>query len=710
MIAFLDAQTDKILGYLDNDEHKNYVADEIEEGVDGTKILTFSMPTNIKESVGVENRQRILVLHEKEGFQEFICYSASIGKKRKKVTAIGSEIELDKLKVVYPATHEGKTLAGYIATGTDGVDWEVGNVKSGVLKTMTIETYLGGFEFLKRIANAFGVELVFRVEHDGHNVIGRYVDAVEKIGSKSGKEFVNAKDILEIRKEVHTERYITALLVIRPDDADGNKRDPILITDDEAFQRWNRNGQHLYGIHNIESTNDEMTDEDARQYGRTELNKRIASVVDYFIDAVDLSSVFPHEVAYLGDEVGIIDEEFNPPLYASARIINIKRPIKKPEEERPVKKTYQIGEVVVYDQDDIAKRLSDMQLNFQRLIKEAERKAQEAADLAGDITNSDNFINALNKKADTSALGDLVSKEELDAMDEEVAARIAEAIRNIDLSDFATKEDLTDAEEKIEKEIIDSTSYNLIKNSIGFGGMFGWNTNGPDHEITTLSNDSLKNLNFGSGFLFVSGVATNGNKILEQTIILEANKTHTISWYLEKTIAGEFIIELLNGEDVFLTIPDFSDPTYPFRSSYVTFTPTSSRVTLRFTAAESTEATLTGLMLTPGETPKLWSLSKGELYNAYVRTDENGITILRLDASGNVIGYSNITPEEFAIYYDELGGNNPERMFWFNKDKTVTRKLEAIEQITMGTLKAVKVDSPSHKGWSFVSNAEDPET
>ncbi|MCA1800661.1 MAG: hypothetical protein LC650_05155 [Actinobacteria bacterium] len=57
-----------------------------------------------------------------------------------------------------------------------------------------------------------------------------------------------------------------------------------------------------------------------------------------------------------------------------------------------------------------------------------------------------------------------------------------------------------------------------------------------------------------------------------------------------------------------------------------------------------------------------------------------------------------MSPTEFAGYYDENRDGNFERVFWLNKDETTTKKLRAIDEITMGEIKIVKVN----EGWAFV--------
>src|SRR5690606_31614595 len=103
-----------------------------------------------------------------------------------------------------------------------------------------------------------------------------------------------------------------------------------------------------------------------------------------------------------------------------------------------------------------------------------------------------------------------------------------------------------------------------------------------------------------------------------------------------------------------------------------------------------------------GNLPTQWTLATGELYNAFVRVDDSGLLVIGLDEDGNVERKTVMSPEEFAGYYDENRDGNFEKVFWLNQDETVTKKLRALEEITMGTVKIVRVESTMNRGWAFV--------
>src|SRR5690606_34861321 len=121
---------------------------------------------------------------------------------------------------------------------------EMGNVDFNGVRTITFDNYTNPYAYLKRIASEFDLELDFRIEHDNGNVTGRYVDLVEKVGHWRGRSVKLGKDLIDLKRIVNTENIVTALRVIGPIREDGSRLE-VIVEDEEALQRWGRNGQHI---------------------------------------------------------------------------------------------------------------------------------------------------------------------------------------------------------------------------------------------------------------------------------------------------------------------------------------------------------------------------------------------------------------------------------------------------------------------------------
>ncbi|EJQ89776.1 phage minor structural protein, partial [Bacillus cereus MC67] len=201
------------------------------------------------------------------------------------------------------------------------------------------------------------------------------------------------------------------------EDADGNEKITTIetvnggspyIVDEDAFQRWNRNGKHRFGFYTPETDNKDMTPARLLQLAKTELKKRVDTIVSYEVDAFDLSRIpgFEHELVYEGDTLRIKDISLTPPLYLEARVIagdeshkdnratkykfGNYREIVDPNAE--LRRLYQkilssLGDKVPKDLfDELSNRVDNTELTSEEALKRAEQ-AEKEAKASQDITN-----------------------------------------------------------------------------------------------------------------------------------------------------------------------------------------------------------------------------------------------------------------------------------------------------------------------------------
>lgn len=393
----------------------------------------------------------------------------------------------------------------------------------------------------------------------------------------------------------------------------------------------------------------------------------------------------------------------------------------KAEAEREIAKAYADG---IVDAEELA-RIQALNAAVTAAAADAQNKAtaaQTAAEAYALLIAEDKAAEAQSAAAEYAALLADTAKLEMEAyadgiLTDEEQSRMAEAeqvlaeakayaeqmaaeaVAAIDTSHLATKDELVAEAEAIRDQFSSRGGANLLKNSIGYANMDFWTYSTSNTNVIPVMNEGLTTLGFGSGFFFEPDGTGKG---IRQTVNVIPGEEYTLGWYLQKATAGSFTIDILHGTTVIATTPDITTVGGGYAGSYLTFTPTQEQVTIRFTAAGTTEATLTGIMLSIGNLPAQWTLATGELYNAYVRADEKGLLVLGLDASGNIERKTVMSPEEFAGYYDENRDGNFERVFWLNQDETVTKKLRALDEITMGTIKIVRVTSAYNRGWAFV--------
>lgn len=353
-IHILDGQEDIILDYI---TAKNIISDNHKKSLEDTlETYDFITFADKRFSQYLEKRNRIIIPDEDESLREFIIfegqrYRDSEGHKVQ-IFANASYLELKKASIIYPNTFKG-TASQHAGRSLNDTGWQVGIVEVSGDITITINEHTNPYENLKRIAKEFNAELRFRIEHDGSKVIGRYVDLLERVGDWQGREVTFGKDLDSIRR-VEKQDIVTALLGLGPEKDDGTRLE-VLVEDEEALQRWGRidgNGKlkHLIEVYEIQSERTEMTEQEARQYTRTALDKRINTQVTYETTIVDLEEVVGHENKKIrfGDTIRIKDVKFNPPLYLEARVFEINRSIKS-----KAKKDIKLGDYIEYTEEEV---------------------------------------------------------------------------------------------------------------------------------------------------------------------------------------------------------------------------------------------------------------------------------------------------------------------------------------------------------------------
>jgi phage minor structural protein len=367
IIHILDHQNSEIVGWITQvsyDSHKSSLENE--------EKYEFTAPVAEEDLDKIQGRSRLLIPAEEGDYREFIV-TEKIDLTRSGEVEVYSEAsytDLRKLKTIHPQVRDGQTVEAAVEFVLEGINgWELGVTEYSGIRKWVIEKDLDAYDALKAIASLFDCEIRFRVVISGNKVIGRYVDFVKRIGQDTGKEIVEGKDLLGIKRRLLAKRVVTALICIGPEREDGTRL-KVTVKDEAAFQNWNWQGQHLVEVYEPQSTDTEMTEERLTQLGETELKKRITAAVEYEAEGAALDHIFgyDHEVVRLGDSAKIKDEKFNPPMYLDSRVIFVERSIFDKS-----KKKYKLGEVIEYKKEDVFRVWKDLQaLYATKVIKSPE--------------------------------------------------------------------------------------------------------------------------------------------------------------------------------------------------------------------------------------------------------------------------------------------------------------------------------------------------
>ncbi|PFK43092.1 phage tail spike protein [Bacillus cereus] len=324
----IDFQTDQIVANIQSqdywDDKRHW---EIKNNID---TLEFKVFDNTEHAATL--MQQNLVLKEvRDGrIVPYVITETEKDSNDRSVIAYasGEWIQLAKAGIIAPQKVEGKTVNEFIDMALAGTKWKRGRTEYAGFHTMTIDEFISPLKLLKDIASLFELEIQYRAEVVGSQIVSRYVDMVKKRGQETGKEVTLGKDLVGIKRVENSQNICTALLGFSKKEGEGfititdiNDGIPYLV-DSDAFQRWNERGQHKFGFYTPETEGD-ITPKRLMTLMKTELAKRINSSISYDVQAQSIGRVFglAHELINEGDTIRIKDTGFTPKLYLEARAI-----------------------------------------------------------------------------------------------------------------------------------------------------------------------------------------------------------------------------------------------------------------------------------------------------------------------------------------------------------------------------------------------------
>lgn len=305
--------------------------------------------------------------------------------------ASGEWIQLAKAGIITPQKVEGKTVNEFIDMALAGTKWKRGRTEYAGFHTMTIDEFIDPLKFLKDIASLFELEIQYRAEVVGSQIVSRYVDMVKKRGQETGKEVTLGKDLVGIKRVENSQNICTSLLGFSKKEGEGfititdiNDGIPYLV-DSDAFQRWNERGQHKFGFYTPETEGD-ITPKRLMTLMKTELAKRINSSISYDVQAQSIGRVFglAHELINEGDTIRIKDTDFTPELYLEARAIAGDESFTDPSQDKYVFGDYR----EITDPNEEMRKLYNRVLASlgnkanKELLEQLEKLAEEAKETA----------------------------------------------------------------------------------------------------------------------------------------------------------------------------------------------------------------------------------------------------------------------------------------------------------------------------------------
>ena len=181
---------------------------------------------------------------------------------------------------------------------------------------------------LQQICEMFNCEMYFTVEFQNLKVTKKRINIVKQIGVETNEVLNAGVDLITIGKHINVDNLKTALIV-----TGGSNFNNLVYNDGNYFTRigesiiYDREANALWGRGHTTDTRDSgwvygnyqsQSDDPAQMFaeGLAELKKINQPEATYTVEAIFSNTDF-----MVGDRVTIIDEEYNPALRISARIL-----------------------------------------------------------------------------------------------------------------------------------------------------------------------------------------------------------------------------------------------------------------------------------------------------------------------------------------------------------------------------------------------------
>ncbi|QWG80478.1 MULTISPECIES: phage tail spike protein [Bacillus cereus group] len=320
--------------------------------------------------------------------------------------ASGEWVQLAKAGIIPPQKLEGKTVIEMVDIALAGTKWKKGNLEYASFRSMTIDEFIDPLTLLKKIASLFELEIQYRAEVIGSQVVGRYVDMIKKRGRETGKEVTLGKDLMGIKRIENSQNICTALLgFVKKEGGEFvtiteiNNGVPYLV-DGDAYQRWNEKGQHKFGFYSPETEDQDMNPKRLMTLINTELKKRVNTSVLYEVGAQSIGRVFglAHELINEGDTIKIKDTGFTPKLYLEARVIAGDESFTDPTQDKYVFGDYR--EIVDPNEESrkIYNRILSSLGNKQEMIDQLDKLVKEANETASNAKKESEAAKTLAEK------------------------------------------------------------------------------------------------------------------------------------------------------------------------------------------------------------------------------------------------------------------------------------------------------------------------
>ncbi|WAI27854.1 MAG: tail fiber domain-containing protein [Bacillus paranthracis] len=406
ILHVVDFKTDQIVAAIQpNDYWDDNRRWELKNNVD---MLDFTVFDGTTHSATLQQQNLVLKEVRDGRVVPYVITETEKNSDKRSITtyASGAWVQIAKSGIIKPQRIEGKTVNEFIDMALVGMKWKRGKTDYAGFHTMTIDEFMDPLTFLKKIASLFKLEIQYRVEVQGSQIVGWYVDMIQRRGRDTGKEIELGKDLIGVTRIEHSRDICTALVGFVKGEGDnvitieGINRGLPYIVDNDAFQRWNERGKHKFGFYTPETEELNMTPQRLMTLMEIELKKRINSSVSYEVEAQSIGRIFglAHELINEGDTIRIKDTGFIPKLYLEARVIAGDESFTDPAQDK-----YEFGDYreIVDPNEELRKIYNRILSKFgekQEMLDQLDKLVKEANETASNAKKESEAAKTLAEK------------------------------------------------------------------------------------------------------------------------------------------------------------------------------------------------------------------------------------------------------------------------------------------------------------------------
>lgn len=358
----------EIIDFISEDDGALFEAVHDRQQKDKKETFDFTILSSRAEKF--RERNRVITKDSNGQYREFII--TGISDDMDGLTDIQTNAsyleDIGTAKPFVPGKLENMTTSQALYEVLRDTGWEVApDTEYNGLKTTTWTEHKAPYDVALQLETTYDMELDFYIELGSNKVEHRYAVLKQPKRLFKGKEIVFGKDLTGLSREIDFTEIKTALMVVGPEDDDGNTTE-VIVTDDQAQEQFGLPQRYIWDVYKPESQDSDITESRLKALGENELDKIKTASVSYEISSLDIDYLYQHETTSIGDTIRVKDEDFNPPLYLEAEVIGEEYDLLGKES------VYSFGKVIRYREEDLT------QFFRQRLQKIREK-------LNDDITN-----------------------------------------------------------------------------------------------------------------------------------------------------------------------------------------------------------------------------------------------------------------------------------------------------------------------------------